>query len=61
MPLTTYKPNQTPNQGEDRLVRLLCQIDPAGVANPATDRILFYKGVNGLPMLAFDNRSSQVE
>jgi len=48
---------QAPNQGEDRLVRLLRQIDPAGVANPAADRLLFNKGLDGLPMLAFDNRS----
>ena len=53
-------PALAPNQGEDRLVRLLRQIDPAEVANPATDRILFHKGLDGLPMLAFDNRSSQV-
>jgi len=55
-----YNTALAPNQGEDRLVRLLNQIDPAGVANPATDRILFYRGLNGLPMLAFDNRSNQV-
>jgi hypothetical protein len=52
--------DQASGQAEDRLVRLLRQIDPAGVANPATDRILFYKGPQGLPMLAFDNRSSLV-
>ena len=57
---SSKKPIQPSNQGEDRLVRLLCQIDPAGVANPATDRILFYKGINGLPMLTFDIRSRQV-
>lgn len=50
----------TSGQAEDRLVRLLRQIDPARVANPATDRVLFYKGPQGLPMLAFDNRSSLV-
>jgi hypothetical protein len=47
-------------RGEDRLVRLLRQIDPAGVANPETDRSLHFKGLSGLPMLAFDNRSDQV-
>ena len=46
-----------PDQGEDRLVRLLRQIDPAEVSNPATDRALHYGGVAGLPMLTFDNRS----
>lgn len=48
-------------QAEDRLVRLLRQIDPARVANPETDRILFYKGLQGLPTLAFDNRSTLVK
>jgi len=47
-------------RAEDRLVRLLRQIDLAGVSNPATDRLLFYKGLQGLPLLAFDNRSSLV-
>ena len=48
------------SQGEDRLVRLLRQIDPAGVSNPAADRSLHYKGIDGLPMLSFDNRSQLV-
>ncbi len=49
-----------PNQSEDRLIRLLRQIDPAGVANPETDRALYYKGLEGFPLLAFDQRSSIV-
>lgn len=44
-------------QGEDRLVRLLRQIDPAAVANPAVDRALHFRGLGGLSMLAFDSRS----
>ena len=58
-----FRGNQTTseiNQGDDRLVRLLRQIDPAEVANPITDRVLFYKGLNGLPMLTFDKRNSLV-
>jgi hypothetical protein len=53
-------PDTLTNQSEDRLVRLLRQIDPAEVANPATDRILYYKGLQGLPVLTFDNRSKRV-
>ena len=49
------------NHGEDRLVHLLRQVDPADVANPATDRVLYYQGLIGLTMLAFDNRSNQVK
>ena len=48
------------NHSEDRLVRLLRQIDPAEVANPATDRTLYYKGLKGLPVLTFDNRSNLI-
>ncbi|NWG76468.1 MAG: hypothetical protein HXY24_18010, partial [Rubrivivax sp.] len=44
-------------QGEDRLVRLLRQIDPAAVANPGVDRALHFRGLEGLPMLVFDSRS----
>ena len=53
-------PEIVTNQSEDRLVRLLRQIDPAEVANPATDRILYYQGLQGLPVLTFDNRSKRV-
>lgn len=55
-----YGQEGAPNagQGEDRLVRLLRQIDPAEVANPGMDRTLHFRGPEGLPMLVFDNRSS---
>jgi len=43
-------------RGDDRLVHLLRQIDPAEVANPAADRSLHFHGLSGLPMLAFDTR-----
>jgi len=45
-------------RGDDRLVRLLRQIDPAEVANPSADRSLHFQGLAGLPMLAFDTRRS---
>ena len=45
-------------RGDDRLVRLLRQVDPAEVANPAADRSLHFQGLAGLPMLAFDTRRS---
>ncbi|MEL7590741.1 MAG: protein kinase [Anaerolineaceae bacterium] len=45
----------------DRLVRLLRQINPARVSNPELDRILYFKGLKGLPSLSFENRSSIVE
>jgi hypothetical protein len=48
------------SQSADRLVRLLRQIDPARISNPATDRILYFKGLKGLPLLTFENRSSIV-
>lgn len=48
-------------QGEDRLVRLLRQVDPAQTANPETDRLLHFKGLDGLPLLAFEGRSSLVQ
>jgi hypothetical protein len=48
---------QTAEQGEDRLVRLLRQIDPAGSANPALDRALHFRGLEGAPLLTFENRS----
>ena len=47
-------------QAQDRLVRLLRQVDPAGVANPAADRRLYHNGLEGLPMLTFEARSDQV-
>jgi len=58
--LSARSPAGEGNQGEDRLVRLLRQIDPARVANPATDWALYHKGPNGLPMLTFENRSNLV-
>lgn len=45
----------------DRLVRLLQQINPARVSNPALDRILYFNGLKGLPSLSFENRSSIVD
>ena len=52
--------DSTNNRSADRLVRLLRQIDPAMVSNPSTDRILYFKGLSGLPLLTFDNRSNLV-
>lgn len=54
------KADITNYQSADRLVRLLRQIDPARVSNPASDRILYFKGLNGIPSLSFENRSSIV-
>lgn len=45
-------------RSDDRLVKLLRQIDPAQVANPATDRALHFYGLAGLQMMAFENRGS---
>jgi len=55
-----YAANGRPleSRSDDRLVRLLRQIDPAEVANPAADRSLHFQGLAGLPMLAFDARRS---
>lgn len=50
----------TENRVEDRLVRLLRQIDPAGVSNPEIDRSLYYKTLDGLATLTFENRSRRV-
>jgi hypothetical protein len=49
-----------PERGDDRLVALLRQIDPAEVANPAADRLLYFQGAAGLQMLTFDHRQSLV-
>ena len=43
-------------RGDDRLVRLLRQVDPAEVANPSVDRTLHFHGLDDLPMLAFEQR-----
>lgn len=42
---------------DDRLVRLLRQIDPAEVSNPATDRDLNFKSLSKLNLFTFENRS----
>lgn len=47
-------------RSDDRLVRLLRQIDPAEVANPAADRALHFQGPAGLPMLTFESRAPLV-
>ena len=57
---STRDQTNSPHQSEDRLVNLLRQIDPAGVANPETDRTLYYKGLKGLPLLSFEQRSTIV-
>ena len=44
-------------RGDDRLVQLLRQIDPAEVSNPAADRSLHFHNLSGLQMLAFEARS----
>ena len=48
----------TEGQGEDRLVRLLRQIDPASTSNPSVDRALHFKGLSGIPKMTFDHRST---
>lgn len=48
-------PDET--RGDDRLVRLLRQIDPAQVSNPADDRALHFRGHPG-GMMAFEGRSA---
>ena len=45
-----------PDRSDDRLVRLLRQIDPGLVANPATDRMLHFQGIDGVPRLGFEQR-----
>ncbi len=54
-----YAANSAAPEGrsDDRLVALLRRIDPADTANPAADRELHFRGVSGLPMLAFEKRS----
>ncbi|MEO8286995.1 MAG: protein kinase [Chloroflexota bacterium] len=45
---------------DDRLVRLLRQIDPAEVANPATDTQLNSQGLDGLSLLTFQTRAQML-
>jgi serine/threonine protein kinase len=54
-----YAADGRPPEGrsDDRLVRLLRQIDPAQMANPAADRFLHFQGLSGVPMWTFDARS----
>lgn len=47
-----------PGRVDDRLVALLRQLDVAGVANPTTDRDLYFRGLAGLPLLPLEGRSS---
>ncbi len=44
-------------RADDRLVALLRQIDPAEIANPTTDRQLYFQRTAGLQMLTFEGRS----
>jgi len=55
-----YAADGQPPEGraDDRLVALLRQIDPAGTATPATDRELYFGGLDGLQIMAFEDRSS---
>jgi hypothetical protein len=57
-----YAANGEPpaERGDDRLVALLRQIDPAEVANPSPDRVLHFQGAAGLKMLTFEHRSSLI-
>lgn len=54
-----YAADGKPPEGrtDDRLVALLRQIDPAEAANPGTDRQLYFWGLDGLPAMAFEERS----
>lgn len=45
-------------QHDDRLVRLLRQIDPAEVANPSDDRTLHFETLSNLRLMTFENRST---
>ena len=45
-----------PGQGDDRLVSLLRQIDPAEMANPTADRSLHFQGPSDVPRLSFEGR-----
>jgi len=47
-----------PGRVDDRLVALLRQLDVAEVANPTTDRDLYFQGLTGLPLLPLEGRSS---
>ena len=42
---------------DDRLVALLRQIDPAEIANPTTDRQIYFLKLGGLQMMPFEGRS----
>ncbi|MCC6613390.1 MAG: protein kinase [Anaerolineae bacterium] len=46
---------------DDRLVRLLRQIDPAEVSNPGTDREVNFKPIENMNLMGFDRRSRLVE
>ncbi len=48
-------------RGDDRLVALLREIDPARVANPTADRALYFRDLHGLPRLAFEARQELVD
>lgn len=48
-------------RGDDRLVALLRQIDPAQVANPTADRTLHFQDLRGLARLAFEERPALAE
>ncbi len=43
-------------RGDDRLVALLREVDPAEVANPVGDRALYFQELRGLPRLTFEER-----
>ena len=48
-------------RGDDRLVALLRQIDPAQIANPTADRTLHFQELRGLARLAFAERPALAE
>ena len=56
-----FNGNLPEGRADDRLVRLLRQIDPAQVANPATDRTLHFHEMAKVQLFSFDNRSHLAE
>lgn len=60
---TAFAPEARPvaGQSEDRLVKLLRQVEPSEVANPGVDRVLHFNHLEGLTRLSFEQRSSFLE
>jgi serine/threonine protein kinase len=60
---TAFAPEAKPvaGQAEDRLVRLLRQVEPSEVANPGVDRVLHFNHLEGLTRLSFEQRSTVLD